>query len=355
MKAITKEQAKGALDSLIKKSRIHLYKPIQIAEILYRDRVDRNNIDLSKVDTYRTNSKKWRDEVTRELLGTICTSSAKYQDDLFNDSAIPPRVLVTLGKENRERKGAVEAYIYSQFLYKHKQLTQALNVCRTSTPNDFDVHTFINSFRDEPGLRRSLDKIYEIIVYSLFSVLVEIMDFKVDVYMDKERFDILEEFREFANMVMSIDIDTTISSQSAKVYRVGVTNAADRGVDMYSNWGIAIQVKHLSLDVELAEDIVESITSDRIVIVCKDAEKNVIVSLLNQIGWKSRIQSVVTENHLVDWYDKALRGKYAPLIGERLLEILRKEIVEEFPSIDNERWKILANRKYEFVSDDFWK
>lgn len=36
---ITREQAKAALDYVIKKSRIHLYKPIQIAEILYRDRV----------------------------------------------------------------------------------------------------------------------------------------------------------------------------------------------------------------------------------------------------------------------------------------------------------------------------
>ena len=31
--------AKKALDAVIKKSRVHLYKPIQIAEILYRDRV----------------------------------------------------------------------------------------------------------------------------------------------------------------------------------------------------------------------------------------------------------------------------------------------------------------------------
>ena len=30
-------QAKAALDAVIKKSRVHLYKPIQIAEILYRD------------------------------------------------------------------------------------------------------------------------------------------------------------------------------------------------------------------------------------------------------------------------------------------------------------------------------
>lgn len=68
---------------------------------------------------------------------------------------------------------------------------------------------------------------------------------------------------------MCLDISNTSHIQDAKIYRVGVTNAADRGLDMYSNWGPAIQVKHLSLDVSLAENIVSDISSDRIVIVCK--------------------------------------------------------------------------------------
>ena len=44
--------AKGALDKLISKSRVHLYKPIQIAEILYRDRIHQD-IQLEKLSTYR--------------------------------------------------------------------------------------------------------------------------------------------------------------------------------------------------------------------------------------------------------------------------------------------------------------
>jgi hypothetical protein len=50
--------AKAALDSLIIKSRVHLYKPIQIAEILHRDRVN-GDIDLAKLETYRNPSKAW--------------------------------------------------------------------------------------------------------------------------------------------------------------------------------------------------------------------------------------------------------------------------------------------------------
>ncbi len=33
------DKAKKALDSIIKKSRVHLYKPIQLAEILYNNRI----------------------------------------------------------------------------------------------------------------------------------------------------------------------------------------------------------------------------------------------------------------------------------------------------------------------------
>ena len=135
---------------------------------------------------------------------------------------------------------------------------------------------------------------------------------------------------------------------------MGVTNAADRGLDMYSNWGPAIQIKHLSLDVSLAESIISSVSSDKVVIVCKDAEKDVIISLLTQIGWRNHIQSVVTESDLIIWYEKALRGTYSAALGEKLLYTLAEEIAEEFPSVDTTP-DIIKDRHYEIISDDYWK
>lgn len=41
-----------ALDIVIEKGRVHLYKPIQVAEILYRDRVFKD-IDLAKLEAYK--------------------------------------------------------------------------------------------------------------------------------------------------------------------------------------------------------------------------------------------------------------------------------------------------------------
>ena len=324
-----KTDAKNALDTVISKSRVHLYKPIQIAEILYHIRTV-GGIDPLKLEDYRTKSKTWRDEVSLPLLGRVCTSSAKFQDNLFDDNAVPPVMLNELSKENMRTNGAVEAYIYRRFTNKHNQLSDALLYCYDSSKETFNVKQFIDSFWNEPGLKRSLDKVYEIIVYSLFATLVDALNFKVEVSVDEDHFDILGEFEDFSQKVMCLDFSNPTYVQDARVYRVGVTNAADRGLDMYSNWGPAIQIKHLSLDASLAENIVTSVSSDRIVIVCKDAEKDVIVSLLTQIGWRSHIQSIVTEQDLINWYEKALRGTYIDIVGDKLLESLIDEIKQEF-------------------------
>ncbi len=240
----------------------------------------------------------------------------------------------------------VEAYIYNRFLGKHGQLSDALEKCSRASKNDFDVKCFIDSFWNEPGLKRSIDKVYEIVVYALFSSIVETLRLQVEISIDPNKKMLLDDFKNFAESVMGIEINKLSKKQEAKVYRVGVTNAADRGLDMYTNWGPAIQIKHLSLDVELAKSIVSSISSDRIVIVCKDAEKGVIVSLLTQIGWKSRIQGVVTESDLVQWYEVALRGKNSNMLGDRLLDRLRRELYQEFPSI-KEIPSVLQDRHYE--------
>ena len=348
----TKKDAKIALDKIIEKSRIYLYKPIQIAEILYRARID-DSLNLLDLEQYRTKSKKWRDEISLQLLGRICTSSAKFQDNLFDKNAMPPELLNELGKENRKTLGAVEAYIYNSFTAKHSQLSAALDYCIKSTSKDFYVKKFIDSFWNESGLKRSLDKIYEIIVYALFSTIVEVLHFQITLFVDSEKMEILKEFEDFAGKIMRLDCKNTTFVQDAKIYRVGVTNAADRGLDMYPNWGAAVQIKHLSLDIELAQNIVSGISSDKIVIVCKDAEKDTILSLLSQIGWKSRIQSIVTESDLIDWYEKALRGKYARDMGDKLLDVLREQIAEEFPSVSSFP-DALKERHYELIKDDFW-
>jgi len=280
---MTIKQAKQCLDKVIDKARVHLYKPIQIAEILYRDRTQQD-INLKDLSTYRTQSRKWRDIVCLDFLGRTSTSSARYQDDVFNDNATPPDVLFLLGKENKRKNGIVEAYIYRKFAQRYSQMSTGINYCVSHNIGDFDVAEFLSLFWHEPGLRRSVDKIYEIIVYSLFSALVEALDVYVEISMNKSKIDILAEFEDFAKKVMLLSAKEPVLKMKARINRVGVTNASDRGLDMWANFGLAIQIKHLSLTEELAENVVSSVSSDRIVIVCKEAEQNVIVSILNQMG-----------------------------------------------------------------------
>lgn len=342
------QTAKNALDKVIVKSRIHFYKPIQIAEILYHYRIYKD-INLNDLESYRSKSKFWRDKISIELLGRVCTSSAKFQDDLFN--AITPNLIAILGEYNNKHNGIVESYIYERFLGKYTQLSNALNYCLKSNKNNFQVKEFIDLFWYEAGLRRSIDKVYEIIVYALFDTLATQLELNINISINKDKVTLLNEFSDFVNCVMQLNKENLSLNYPAKIYRVGVTNAADRGLDMYANWGVAIQIKHLSLNEHLAHNIVSSISSDRIIIVCKDAEQKIIVSLLTQIGWKSKIQSIIVETDLIAWYEKALRGKYASELGDNLLETLRLEIMQEFPSTKKIP-EALIQRNYQNLKKD---
>ena len=348
------KEAKQALDKVIDKARVHLYKPIQVAEILYRARIERD-INLAELQTYRNSSKKWRDIICVKFLGRISTSSARYQDDVFNENAIPPSVLVALGKENKAKDGIIEAYIYQKFLQRFSQMSTGLNYCTTHDKTDFELSEFLAMFWREPGLRRSVDKIYEIIVYSLFSALVEALEVSVEVSMNPAKTAILEEFEDFAKNVIQLSPKQTSVKLKARINRVGVTNAADRRLDMWANFGLAIQIKHLSLTEELAENIVSSVSADRIVIVCKDTEQKIIVSLLTQIGWKSKIQSIITETDLLNWYEKALRGKFAKTIGDIVLKNITEEIAVEFPATNTiEFTEFYKHRGYDILKDKNW-
>lgn len=347
-------KSKQALDKVIAKARVHLYKPIQVAEILFRDRTEKD-IKLSDLSTYRNVSKRWRDIICMKFLGRASTSSARYQDDIFNDNAIPPSTLVFLGKENRAKKGIVEAYIYRRFSERYAQMSTANDYCASHDKSNFKLDEFIALFWNEPGLRRSIDKIYEIIVYALFSAIVEALEVSVEVSMNPAKSDILKEFEDFAKRVIRLTPTQTSMRVPARIHRVGVTNAADRGLDMWANFGLVIQIKHLSLTEELAESIVTSVSADRIVIICKEGEEKLIISLLNQIGWKSKIQSIVTESDLLAWYERALRGKFSKTIGDKLLQYLTEEIKIEFPASDNvEFMKFFRQRGYHKLTDKFW-
>lgn len=351
---LTINKAKDKLDSVINKSRVHMYKPIQVAEILYRIRTD-NNINPLDLESYRNISRIWRDEICRRFLNRCSTSSSRYQDDLFNANAIPPEVIASLSIENIKKNGIVEAYIYKCFQHKHFQMIKALSYATNATPKDFDLDFFLNLFRKDPGLKRSIDKIFEIIVYSLFLVIIKELEATIRISIPVNKLPLLNEFEDLASSIMGINTDLLHKEIYASLNRVGVTNASDRGLDMWANFGPAIQIKHVSLTEKEVSDIANSISADKIVIVCKTAEQKTITNVLKQIGLNDRIQSIITEKTLKTWYEKGLRGKFSSSTGDKILQVIRNELVSEFPTSNQDDFQSFFDQRYMEASDDFWE
>ena len=78
----TASDAKARLDLIIRKSRVDMYKPIQIAEVLYHSRVH-GDVDCARLADFKNRSIQWRDQVTMQLLGKRSSSSAQFQHNLW--------------------------------------------------------------------------------------------------------------------------------------------------------------------------------------------------------------------------------------------------------------------------------
>ena len=45
----------------------------------------------------------------------------------------------------------------------------------------FELESFLNLFRNNPGLNWSVDKIYKIVVFALFSALIKLMEMSISI------------------------------------------------------------------------------------------------------------------------------------------------------------------------------
>ena len=327
------DEAKARLDFIINKTRSRYYKPIQIAEVLYRSRVYQD-INVSEIESYRIKSKKWRDKICLKLINRINTSSSRFQDDIWNETAMPPDILEILDRVNKEYLGIVEKYIYSKFIEKQDVIVAIIEKIKlaSSSPEKFYLSEILNLFEKKPGMKRSIDKCYEIVTYSLFETIVTGLEAEITVTIPQEKSELLKEFADLAKVLLNVDVDRMQWTEPARIYRVGVTNAADRGLDMWANFGPAIQVKHITLRKEaVVKKIVDEVESDRIVIVCKDIEASVIETVIDQIAWGNRVRGIIKESQLIEWYELCLRGKFSDTLSPVLIELLIESFEAEFP------------------------
>ncbi len=350
----TIEEAKTRLDEIINKARVDLYKPIQIAEVLFRSRTV-GDFDITAIESFKNPSLSWRNKVTKIILGKSSSSSAQFQHNVWAENAMSLDLLQILDAENRATNGAVEKYIYGRFGERQGTVSSVISAIREAAPENFRLESLLELFIKEAGIRRSVDKAYEIVVYSLFETIISALGATIKISISENSKPVLQEFLDLAKVLLGVEENKFSWEQSAHIYRVGVTNAADRGLDMWANFGVAVQVKHITLKDEVASNIANQVESDAIVIVCKDAEAKVIETVLRQIGYGARVRGIVRESDLVRWYEKCMRGKFSNILAQPLLVRLINGFEAEFP-FSTTLAEFLEERQYKNIaSPELWR
>lgn len=165
------------------------------------------------------------------LIGQVSTSSQKFQDNLFESNAIPPEFLKRLAEINNRFDGVVERYIYQRFALKQKAILRIMKYLQEISVEEFSLKDFLSLF-EEQGLRRSIDKAYEVVVYALFRALLQAIGARVTISVDPQRMEVLKDFEDFTRIVLGVDSQMPSRQVQAQMDRAGVANASDRGLDM---------------------------------------------------------------------------------------------------------------------------
>ncbi len=338
-------EAKERLDRLIWKSRVLFYKPIGVAETLRHNRLN-NNPDLSVLAEFRRASYGWCGEACDELYHKRGVLNSRYWDQLFTADVLPPSAMCVLGEHNRNNSGIVETYIFAHLQDRVVGIRQILDWLQSCAPSAFDLPSFLQRFENDPRYRRSVDKAYEIVVYALFNTITSHLNAEVTLSITPEG-DILRDFARFAKLVLGVDETHTEIRQPARLYRVGTANAADAGLDMWANFGPAVQVKHISLAPNDCERICDGMEAEQIIIVCKRTQAKTIEAVLSGVGLAGRIRGIITEVDLTQWYAMACGEKYQRTLGHDLLRAIIKEMALEFPLTQAQMDVFMRDRGYD--------
>ena len=320
---------KERLDRLIREASVYLYKPILIAEIMHRDRIVKD-IDLADPVSYRKVIVDWREIICPRLVGQTPILHWRYLLQMFDEEVLPPAAIIELAEANHHGSGVVEVYIYNRLMSRFGKVAELRTLLVNAETETFDAKRFIDRFEDM-SLRRSIDKAYEIVAYALFETLVKHLKATITISVDGHRRQIPPAFTHFARLVLGVDSAHTEIPQRVRRYCVGTANATDASLDMWANFGLAIQVKHFTLSLDHVGEITDREIAEQIVIVCKEAEIPVIEVVARQTGLKDRIRGFITEADLLDWYDLCKSKKYCSTLGKGLMAELMRQFDIEFP------------------------
>ena len=336
-------ESKKRLDILIKKSRADLYKPIAIAEILYRHRTE--NLDVTLLNNYRRKSYEWMREIIWKLHRKTTQLNSRYWDQLFDKEVLPPERIAELADFNRANHGLIEVYIFAHVHEKYRAFSELRSTLEELPLDSFSLDTFLGFFEKNAKYRGSIDKAYEIAVYALFNAIVEELQATVTLTIDKMAEPVLREFEDFTRLVLGIDSKHFSIEKPARLFRVGTANANDAGLDMWANFGPAVQVKHLSLKPQDAVDICNAVRADQVIVVCKTCEAGTIQYVFEQLGIAEKLRGIITKSDLKRWYSKCFQSRYQKTLGHKTILSIVEEMRLEFPLAIAESFELFYNER----------
>jgi len=250
------EVARAKLDRIINISRVEMYKPIQVAEILREFRMN-SNISPSNLETFRGLSRELRNRASLELMGKVSTSSMRFQDDLWNETALPASSLEVLHFANKGSK--VEEYIYQHIYAKSMQVIEIRKKLQFLN-SDAGIEEIFEFF-DQEGLRTSADRLFEVFALAVLQTQVVLSDFKYQVTGDLSSV--------LGNAGKKLISIAASQENILELAKMGHTNAADAGLDIWTNFGVVINVKNYTLNRELLLRVLSDTPIGILCIICK--------------------------------------------------------------------------------------
>lgn len=274
------------LDRVISLSRVEMYKPIQIAETL-REFTLNKSFTPTSLETYRSLSRDLRNKVTLELIGKVSTSSMRYQDDVWNPSALPPAALSTLTSFNRNHE--VEEYIYQHVYAKSLQMIEIRKILDEIKGSE-EVKSIFRLF-DTPGLRSSADRLFEVFALAVLQTQIEKSNFTFTLSGDSKSIAGLT-----GKKLISI---AQGEGNQLKLAKMGHTNAADAGLDIWTNFGVVISVKNYFLNLDLFRKVLDDTPVGLLVIIC-ESTNSIVEKELKRVADKREVVLITSEELLSD-------------------------------------------------------
>jgi type II restriction enzyme len=224
--------------------------------------------------------------------------------------------MVALGKENGT-EGLVEAYIYSFITGKNKEIAAARSkVARLKSVNE--VEDLLSDF-NAPTLTSSADRLFEILATAVFKT--ELNQTAYTISIDRPR-----------GTARGLSVDNLVDLVAANpmplvVDRLGHTNAADAGLDIWTNFGVAVNVKRRVLTSQLFQQIVKDTPIGSLHIVCLDIDKTAMTQL-KKLKSSGLNVSITTKDDLLGSV-KTLLNK--PVSANQFVTTLVDSFDKEFP------------------------